>query len=215
VTSFDREATAATLRATLIDALKLLHPFMPFVTEEIAGHYGADPLLERHYPVAAPGDARPTDEAAVAQVQAAIQALRTYRADQRIAPAQVLSATFVADDGGDEARGLYASFADAFRALSRMEIDVSPGGGDGETVVLVPGGRFEVAAPSVDRAEEANRLRAQVEKLEAEVRRSEAKLANAGFVERAPQTVIDKERAKLAAYVADRDELAARLRSLS
>ncbi len=47
------------------------------------------------------------------------------------------------------------------------------------------------------------------------MRRSEAKLANDGFVERAPQAVIDKERAKLAAYLADRDELAARLRGLS
>jgi len=212
----ETRATAAGHAMFVLDAVvRLAHPFLPFVTEEIAAHYGAAPLLRRDYPLAAPGDARPNDEAAVAQVQAAIQALRTYRADQRIAPAQILSATFVADDGGDEARGLYASFAGAFRALSRIEIDASPGGGDGETVVLVPGGRFEVAAPSVDRTEEASRLRAQVEKLEAEVRRSEAKLGSAGFIERAPQAVVDKERAKLAGYIADRDELAARLRSLS
>ena len=81
--------------------------------------------------------------------------------------------------------------------------------------MLAPGGRFAVAAPSIDRGAEAARLRAQIDKLDAEVRRSEAKLANDGFVARAPQAVIDKERAKLAAYLADRDELAARLGDLS
>jgi len=72
-----------------------------------------------------------------------------------------------------------------------------------------------VAAPRIDRGAEAARLRAQIDKLDAEVRRSEAKLANEGFVARAPQAVIDKERAKLAASLAERDELAARLGDLS
>ena len=81
--------------------------------------------------------------------------------------------------------------------------------------MLAPGGRFEVAAADVDRGEERERLRAQVARLEAEVARSEAKLANTSFVERAPRAVIDKERAKLTGYRADRDELAARLHSLS
>ena len=81
--------------------------------------------------------------------------------------------------------------------------------------MLAPGGRFEVAAPTVDRGEERARLRAQIAKLEAEIARSQTKLDNTGFVERAPQAVIDKERAKLAGYLADRDELDARLLSLS
>ena len=81
--------------------------------------------------------------------------------------------------------------------------------------MLVPGGHFAVSAPRVDRAEELGRLRAQIDKLEAEVRRSQAKLAQAGFVAQAPPAVVDEERAKLADYLADRDELAARVRSLS
>jgi valyl-tRNA synthetase len=211
-----RAAAAGHAMFVLDGVARLAHPFLPFVTEEMASHYGAAPLLERAYAVAGPDDVRPGDEAALALVQGAIQALRTYRADQRIPPAQILSASFVADeDGGDATNLLYGSFHDAFRALSRIEIDAPAPGRHVETVVLVPGGRFEIATPTIDRGEEVSRLRAQVDKLAAEVRRSEAKLTNAGFVERAPRAVIDKERAKLADYVADRDELAARLRSLS
>jgi valyl-tRNA synthetase len=220
----ETRATAAGHAMFVLDGVvRLAHPFLPFVTEEIASHYGAAPLLERAHAVAGPDDLRPDDEAALTQVQAAIQALRTSRADQRIPPGKVLNASFVADDNaaGEAARSLYQSFDEAFRALARVAIGVSgaPGapadGGDGETVVPAPGGRFAVAAPRIDRGAEAARLRAQIDKLDAEVRRSEAKLANEGFVARAPQAVIDKERAKLAAYLAERDELAARLGDLS
>ena len=81
------------------------------------------------------------------------------------------------------------------------------------TVVLVPGGRLEVAAV-VDKAEEIARLEQQLGKIEAEISRGEAKLANEGFTGRAPEAVVAKERDKLAAHVADRDELAARLAHL-
>jgi valyl-tRNA synthetase len=79
--------------------------------------------------------------------------------------------------------------------------------------VLVPGGRFEVAA-AVDRAGEIARLEQQLAKVESEVARGEAKLANEQFVSRAPEAVVAKEREKLAGYVTERDELAARLARL-
>jgi valyl-tRNA synthetase len=208
-----RTAAAGHAMFVLDGVVRLAHPFMPFVTEEIASHYGATPLLERAYVVVAPADVRPDDEAALERFQAAVQALRTYRADQHIPPAQVLRAAFVADDDADPTHALYESFADAFRALARIAIGGAAD--DDGTVVLVPGGRFEVAAPTVDRGEERARLRSQIAKLDAEVARSQTKLANTGFVERAPQAVIDKERAKLAGYLADRDELDARLLGLS
>jgi valyl-tRNA synthetase len=225
-----RAAAAGHAMYVLDGVVRLLHPFMPFVTEEIAAHYGAAPLLEGRYAVAADGDRRPADEADLDRVRAAVAALRSYRADHRIAPGAVLGATFVADAADPDGAGapaLYGAFAFAFRTLAKVELAAAgaapaadgaatPGHDAADTaVVLAPGGRFEVAAPAVDRAEELRRLRAQLEKLDGEVRRSEAKLANPGFVERAPQAVIDKERAKLAVYRADRDELAARVAGLS
>ena len=78
-----------------------------------------------------------------------------------------------------------------------------------ENVVLVPGGpsSWEREKSSDD---ELSRLKAQLQKVEAEVRRCEAKLANEAFVAKAPASVVEGERAKLAAYRADRDELARR-----
>jgi valyl-tRNA synthetase len=69
-------------------------------------------------------------------------------------------------------------------------------------------------AASVDRDEEIARLEQQLAKAGAEVARSEAKLSNEGFVARAPEAVVQKEHDNLAARIADRDELAARLERL-
>ena len=100
-----------------------------------------------------------------------------------------------------------------FRALGRTEVRFGGEPADDATVVLVPGGRLDVAA-AVDKAEEIARLEKELAKAEAEVRRGEAKLGNDKFVGRAPEAVVAKEREKLAGHVAERDGLAARLAQL-
>ena len=188
--------------------VRLLHPFLPFVTEEVAAQYGEAPLLERRHPVHDEALLSPADEAAVGELQAVVDALRRFRADAEVPPGKVLEAVFVAEDGG--AAGRYAPYATAFRALARTEVRFEGESDADATVVLVPGGRLEVASV-VDKAEEIARLEQQLGKIAAEIERGEAKLANEGFTGRAPEAVVAKERDKLAAYVADHDELAARL----
>jgi valyl-tRNA synthetase len=153
----------------------------------------------------------PADEAAVGELQAVVDALRRFRAEAEVPPGKVLEAIFVADSGG--AAGRFAPYAAACRALARTEVRFEGDPDADATVVLVPGGRLEVASV-VDMADEIARLEQQLGKIGAEIRRGEAKLANDGFTGRAPKAVVDKERGKLAAYVADRDELAARLAHL-
>ncbi len=207
-----RRAAAGHARYVLDRIVRMLHPFLPYVTEEIAAQYGAAPLLDGAY-AALPGDAlSPADEEAIGAVQAAVQALRVWRADSGTAPGAVLSARFVADDG--RLPEVFAAFGDVFRSLARVEVAFGDGTA-GEHVVLIPGGRFELSSSASDRAAEAERLRGQIAKLDAEVARVEAKLGRPEFVERAPASVVDKERAKLAGFVADRDELRARLGALS
>jgi len=92
-----RAAAAGHALFVLDGVVRLAHPFLPFVTEEIASHYGAAPLLERAWALTGSGDLAPDAEAALVQVQTAIQALRAYRAEQRIPPSQILGAAFVAD----------------------------------------------------------------------------------------------------------------------
>jgi len=198
-------------RWLLADIVRLLHPFLPFVTEEIAAQYGEAPLLEQQHPLHDEALLSPDDEAAVGELQAVVDALRRFRAEAEVPPGKVLEAVFVAEGGG--AAGRYAPYAAAFRALGRTEVRFEGAPDPGATVVLVPGGRLEVAAV-VDKAEELARLEQQLGRIEAEISRGAAKLANEGFTSRAPEAVVDKERDKLAGYVADRDELAARLAHL-
>ncbi|MBN2203622.1 MAG: valine--tRNA ligase [Thermoleophilia bacterium] len=218
----ERAVAAGHARWVLDGIVRLLHPFLPYVTEEIGAQYGAAPLLAAEHPRRDDALLAPDDEAAVAQVQAAVNAVRAFRAESGVAPGQVLEARLVADEAGaDEA---YRPYAPAFRALARVDLATDAVGGpralggggdasvtgDGENVLLVPGGRLVVAAV-VDRAEEAARLATQLAKLEAEVARGTAKLGNAAFVEKAPPAVVEKERAKLAAYRREAEEVAARL----
>jgi valyl-tRNA synthetase len=195
-------------RWMLEQIVAMLHPFMPFVTEEIAAQYGATPLLEQPYPVVDETALSPADEQAVANVQAAVNALRGYRAEMKVAAAKVLAATFIADDA--DANELYRAYAQTLRTLARTEVAFAAANQQEATIVLVPGGRFEVSS-AVDRDEEIARLQTQLAKVEAEVKRSEQKLANEKFVARAAAAVVAQERAKLATFVADRDELAQRL----
>jgi valyl-tRNA synthetase len=213
-----QKAQAAGHARWILDQIvRLLHPFLPFVTAEVAQQYSAAPLIDQEHPCYDEASLAPADEAAIGELQAVVDALRRFRAEAEVPPGKVLAAVFVGEDGGaGKAAGAaarYAPFTAAFRALARTEVSFSGEPAAGATVVLVPGGRLEVAA-AVDKAEEIARLEQQLAKAEAEVARGEAKLANDGFTSRAPEAVVAKEREKLAAHVSERDELAARLAQL-
>jgi valyl-tRNA synthetase len=207
----EKAETAGHARWMLDQVVRLLHPFLPFVTEEIAAQYGAAPLLRQEHPRRDDARLAPDADAAIADLQGAVDALRRFRAEAEIPPARVLDAVFVGDKSA--AADLYRRSVPAFRQLARTAVSFEGEPDEGATVVLVPGGRFEVAA-AVDRAGEIARLEQQLAKVESEVARGEAKLANEQFVSRAPEAVVAKEREKLAGYVTERDELAARLARL-
>ncbi len=207
-----QKAQAASHARWMLDqVVRLLHPFMPFVTEEIAEQYGATPLLKQDHPRRDEAQLATDDENAIGELQAAVDALRRFRAEAEIPPGKVLDAVFVGDGAGAAVR--YGPYAGAFRALARTAVAFAGDPEAGATVVLVPGGRLEVAA-AVDRAEEIARLEQQLAKAQAEVQRGEAKLGNENFVGRAPEAVVAKEREKLTAHVAERDGLAERLAQL-
>jgi valyl-tRNA synthetase len=207
-----QKAQAAGHARWMLDQIvRLLHPFMPFVTEEIAEQYGAAPLLRQDHPRRDDSLLAPADEKAIGEIQAAVDALRRFRAEAEIPPGKVVEGVFVEDAAGAAARSM--PYAGAFRALARTAVAFEGAPEADATVVVVPGGRLEVAA-AVDRAEEIARLEQQLAKAEAEVKRGEAKLGNEKFVSKAPEAVVAKEREKLAGHVAERDGLAARLAQL-
>jgi valyl-tRNA synthetase len=199
----DRTAVSATLLLCLDRTLRLLHPLMPHVTEEIwsflpAGDAGERGLLAvAEWP--APDPARIDDQAEelVGRCVAAVTELRRYRDEAGVKPSAVLPARLVAEG--------YDGTAAQVARLARLELR-----DDGELVaeVPVPGGAVELlATDDFDPGAVAARTAARRDELSAEIARLEAKLANERFVERAPADVVQGERDKLAGYRADLERL--------
>jgi len=192
---FDRTGVSATLLFVLDRALKLLHPLMPHVTEEVWSFMPGAPgelLAVSDWPVA--GDAL-VDEEAEAEVSRAIAAiteLRRYREEAGAKPSAVLPARLAAA-GYERTSGHVAR-------LARLDLN---GSDDVEAVaeVAVPGGAVELLpAEGFDPAEAGRRIAERRDRLETEIARLEGKLANERFVQRAPAAVVEGERSKLEEY---------------
>ena len=196
----DNEAVSRFALGVLAETLAIAHPVIPFVTEEIWSHIpGADGLLMgARWPVADESLIDPDAEAEVGRAIAAVQELRGWRDRIGAAPAAVLPARL-------EAAG-YERTADHVARLARC--DWSLDGGDPAATVAVPGGAVAVLpTDAVDLGAAARRIEERRAWLEAEIARAEKKLANQGFVAKAPEAVVQAERDKLAQLVEERDAL--------
>ncbi len=202
-TEADRTAVSATLLFALDRMLRLLHPIMPHVTEEVwsfmprteaaGGPGGADSLLAAAaYPEPDPSRLDRDAEATVGRAIDAITELRRYRDQARVKPSALLPARLAADG--------YEHTAGQVARLARLELDVSRGR-DVAARVPIPGGVVELLVDDAfDPEEAARRIAARAQKLAEEIARLEKKLANDRFVERAPAAVVEGERAKLEEY---------------
>jgi valyl-tRNA synthetase len=188
------EDASATLLWALEQVLALSHPFMPFVTEEIYSYLPSpetEALVIHPFPRA---DEALTDEAAEAEIGQAIEltrALRRWRDLAGVPAGQVLSARA----NGAEPHELVAR-------LARVEF-----GEDGGDPIATVGGVELLETEGIDPEAVRERIDERRKKLRAEVERGEGKLANEGFVAKAPADVVDAERAKLDAYRAELEEL--------
>jgi valyl-tRNA synthetase len=188
------DGVSATLLWGLEQVLALSHPFMPFVTEEVYSYLPnpeTDALVIHPFPRA---DDALTDEAAETEIGHAIEltrALRRWRDLAGVPAGQVLSAR--AD--GAEPHELVAR-------LARVEF-----GEDGGDPIATVGGVELLETEGIDPEAVRERIEERRKKLRAEVERGEGKLANEGFVAKAPADVVDAERAKLEAYQAELEEL--------
>ena len=188
------EDASATLLWALEQVLALAHPLMPFVTEEIYSYLPvrpADALVVHAFPEA---DDALIDEAAEEEIGRAIaltRALRRWRQLAEVPVKQVLAAR--AGDGRPH---------ELVSRLAKVEFS----GDGGESMASVDGVEL-LETEGVDPKAVAARIDERREQLRAEVKRGEGKLANEGFVAKAPADVVDAEREKLAAYRAELEEL--------
>jgi valyl-tRNA synthetase len=194
-----RADLAATLRHVLRETLMLAHPIIPFVTEELWGMLGEDGLLAGTLAPAAGGSSRdPEAEEQVGRAIAAVTALRGWRDRCEVRPGAVVPIRL--PDAGYEATG--ATIA----GLARVEL--AGNGTEPVAGIAVPGGTIGVLpSPDVDLGAAERRLEARRAELRGEIERAERKLANDGFVAKAPPQVVDAERDKLARFRAELEEL--------
>ncbi len=181
----------ATLLHVLTQTLAIAHPMIPFVTEEIYRYVpGADGLVAAGLPEAVGAAADERAEAAVARVIEAVQALRGWRDFAGVKAAATVPARLAAE-GYEETREHLAR-------LGRVSWAAEPDGAEPVASVPVPGGAIEILpSDDVDLDGAERRLAAARAKLEAEIERAERKLANQGFVDKAPPEVVQAERDKL------------------
>jgi len=215
--------TRATLAYVLENALRLLHPFMPFITEEIWQQlpHAADAresIMISPWPAVDPARADADAEREMALLMELIGAVRKLRADQGVPPARQVAIRVACEH--DEVRRLIAGSEAVVLALTRGEavaVGAAPLEEAGEQFfwqeqpIAVSISR-EMSAD--ERRKETEKLRREREKLRADIEKMEARLANPQFAERAPDAVVAKARADLAELRHRQTALEERLRAL-
>ena len=210
-----RRATRRTLVRVLEELLRLAHPIMPFITEELwqkvaplAGRAGVSVMLAP-YPEPHPERLDTAADAEMQTLKALTNACRNLRGEMGVSPAQKLPLIV---QGDAERASVYAPYMQLLARLSEVRtVDHLP---ESEAPVAVVGDWRLMLAVEVDRAAEIARLDKEIARLENDLARAQARLANPSFVEKAPPAVVNQERLRLADCAATLDKLRAQRQRL-
>ncbi|POP53740.1 valine--tRNA ligase [Zhongshania marina] len=221
-----KRGTRRTLIRVLEATLRMAHPFMPFITEEIwqqvapiAGvefTAGNDTIMLQPYPLAAN---EKIDTAAIADVEwlkNVILAIRNIRGEMNVPPSKALS--LLLKNGSDEDLRRLDSTRQSLSKLAKLE-DIQWLSANDEAPMSATQlvGAMEVLVPMsglIDKAAEIARLEKEVQKLDKEIQRLQGKLGNAGFLDKAPADVVAKEQEKLAAQQAALAKLSEQIQTI-
>ena len=200
-----RKEALWTLRTVLTDALKLLHPFMPFVSEEIYCTLRPEEqtIMTADWPEYKEAWNDPSAEEAIARVKDLIRGVRTVRTDMDVPPSRKAK-LFVTSDRED-VRKIYEGLIPVFAGLaSASEVDVQAGrdgiSDDAVSFVIPDAVCYIPLEELVDLNKERERLTKEKERLEGELKRSRGMLSNPNFVNKAPEAKVNEEKEKLAKY---------------
>jgi valyl-tRNA synthetase len=208
-----RARTQSTLVRVLETTLRLLHPFMPFITEEIwqqLPHKG-ESIMIAPYPRVSRRQRNAQAERQMAAVMALVTAVRNIRGEMRIAPGVALSATLRPSQAGGD---LFAANAALIDTLARARLAIDPGATRPRTsaMAVIDGGELYVdLAGVVDLAAERQRLEKEIKRAAESVDFLKGKLARPEFAERAPAEIVARERERLNDQEALRAKLLASL----
>ncbi|MGF7059596.1 valine--tRNA ligase [Brassicibacter mesophilus] len=215
----DKDTARFTLITVLKIILKLLHPFIPYITEEIWDHLpGKDSaLIIEKWPVYDEANDYKEAERRIEFIMEAVKNIRNIRAEMNVIPSKKAKVIFVTIN--EEIKGILNNGAGYFTTLaSASEIEVrdnKDGIGEDAMSAVVEG--CEIFLPLeelVDIEIEIERLEKEKERLEGELKRVRGKLSNQGFISKAPQKVVDEEREKESKYQQMMEKVVERLDSL-
>ncbi len=213
-----QRGTRRTLVRVLETLLRLLHPFIPYITETIwqrvaplAGRKPADDASIMTAPFPVPDESRRDPEAreAIEWLQAFALGVRRIRAEMDIAPGKPLPV--MVTEANDRDRELIAELSPLLQSLARIE-SVEEIEGDPPESAMALVGRMQVHIPLaglIDVDAELERLDKAIDGIRQQIGKARGKLANANFVERAPEAVVNQERERLAKFEAELGELEA------
>ncbi|MDD6736001.1 MAG: valine--tRNA ligase [Clostridiales bacterium] len=186
------------LTYVLSNTMKLLHPFMPFITEEIWQHlpHEGESIVISDYPKYDPALSFPGDEKNMELIMGAISAIRNRRSDMNVPPSKKAKIIIVTEKTDIFEKG--SAFYEKLASASGTTVQKGKEGIDAGSVNIVVDSA-EIFIPMgelVDKDKELARLNDEKKHLESEIKRVEGKLSNEGFVSKAPEKVIKAEREK-------------------
>ena len=217
----DRTKAAAiwTLKTVLINSLKLLHPFMPFITEEIfCNLQDEEPsIMISSWPVYKEEWNFAADEHAVEVIKEAVRAIRNVRTSMNVPPSRKAKVFVVTEDADltdifENSRVFFSTLASASEVV--IQKDKTGIGEDAVSAVIPKAAIYMPFAELVDIEKETERLKKEEERLTKELARVNGMLANEKFVSKAPQAKIDEEKAKLQKYTEMMEQVKTRLAQL-
>lgn len=203
----DTTKTAAiwTLKKVLIDALKLLHPYMPFITEEIFCNIQdkEESIMISSWPVYKDKYSFADDENAIETIKTAVRNIRNLRAEMNVAPSRKAKVFVVSEN--EAIRNIFENGKVFFATLgyaSEVAVQADKAGIPDDAVsTVIPNAVIYIPfAELVDIDKEIERLKKEQGKLQGEIKRCNGMLNNEKFVSKAPQAKIDEEKAKLEKY---------------
>ncbi len=211
----EQRATRRTLLRVLETVLRMAHPVIPFITEELwqtigpmSGRTGASIMLEA-YPRVQPNKIDADAEAWVTLLKEAVDACRSLRGEMNISPA-----TRVPLIAAGDAETLQA-YAPHLKALAKLtDVEIVTELPEADAPVALAGDFKLMLKIEIDVAAEKERLGKEIARLQGEIVKAESKLGNASFVDRAPAAVVAQEKERLAGFSATVEKLKVQLAKL-
>ena len=192
------------LSTVLVTGLKLLHPAMPFITEEIFTHLtDEETITTSSWPEYDEALVNEKAESDMGYIIEAIKGLRNVRAEMNVPPSRKAKVICYISEEAKEAFNVGTSYIEKLASAAEVEFidDKSNVPANAVSLVVKGGELFMPLLDLVDKEKELERLNKEVKKLEGEIERIDKKLGNAGFVAKAPEAVVNGEKEKRSKYV--------------